>query len=294
MNLHHTVMLGEAVAALNIKPVGTYIDATVGAGGHTRAIIEKLGAGNTFLGLDADPTALSAVAPTIQKSSAHIHFIHANFREVAVVAAREQVPNVKGILADLGWRMEQFAGSGKGFSFTADEPLLMTYGDPGSYDTTAADIVNEWDEADIANVIFAYGEETRARVIARAIVKARESSPIATAVALADIVASVVPKRGKIHPATKTFQALRIAVNDEFAVLEAFITNAVELLAPRGRLAVITFHSLEDRIVKHRFRSLALDGAAMLLTKKPITASADELRINPRARSAKLRVIEKQ
>ena len=208
---------------------------------------------------------------------------------------KHTLTNIRGILADLGWRMEQFAEGGKGFSFQINEPLYMTYGDPSTYPFTAFDVVNDWKEEDIANVIYAYGEERQARKIAKAIVITREESPITSSGQLAEIISKTIKKNPKIriHPATKTFQALRIVVNDELDVVERFIDEAFSLLVPQGRLAIITFHSLEDRVVKHRFRSLKNEGQAVLVTKKPITASAEELRNNPRARSAKLRIIEK-
>lgn len=294
MTLHHTVLHDEAISALSIGSHGCYIDATLGAGGHSREIISRLGKDNTFLGIDADQTALDAFMKVgFPPTDANVLLECDNFKHLEDIISRNKLENIQGILADLGWRMDQFVEGGKGFSFSSDEPLLMTYGDPSEYPVTAFDLVNEWDEEDIANVIYGYGEEVKARQIAKAIVATRKSQPIATAKTLASVVESVVPKRGKTHPATKTFQAIRIAVNDEFSVLETFITSAFDALAPGGRLVIITFHSLEDRIVKHRFRSLAADGGATLLTKKPVVASAEELKLNPRSRSAKLRSLAK-
>jgi len=191
--------------------------------------------------------------------------------------------------------MEQFAQGGKGFSFQVSEPLYMTYGNPADYAFTAHDVVNDWKEEDRANVIYAYGEERQARKIAKAIVEARAEATIVSSGQLAEIITKVIKKnpRVRIHPATKTFQALRIVVNDELDVVETFIAEAFSLLEPQGRLAIITFHSLEDRVVKHRFRSLRDNGQGLLVTKKPVIASVDELTNNPRARSAKLRIIEK-
>lgn len=296
MNLHHTVLRAEAVGALNIKGQGTYIDATLGSGGHSVEIISRLGAKNSFLGLDADQTALNAfIKKGVPKSEAKIFLECANFRDLATVVQKHKLTNIQGIIADLGWRMEQFAAGGRGFSFQVNEPLYMTYGHPADYAFTAHEVVNDWQEEDIANVIFAYGEERQARKIAKAIVEARAEKPIVSSFQLAEIVSKVVKKNPKvrIHPATKTFQALRIVVNDELDVVKAFIDTAFSILEPKGRLAVITFHSLEDRVVKHRFRSLKDDKQALLVSKKPITASAEELEINPRARSAKLRILEK-
>lgn len=296
MTLHHTVMLDEAVSALSVQSSGVYIDATLGGGGHSREIIGQLGKDNTFLGIDADQTALDVFMETgLSATDAEIILERDNFKNIEAITEHYDLQNIRGILADLGWRMDQFVDGGKGFSFKSDEPLHMTYGDPKDYPFTAHDLVNEWDEEDIANVLYGYGEERKARVIARAITAARTEAPIESAAQLADIVEQSVGKRGKsrIHPATKTFQALRIAVNDEFEVLEQFITSAFDLLEPGGRLVIITFHSLEDRIVKHRFRSLTEDGVGTLLTKKPVVAGETEISHNPRARSAKMRVIEK-
>jgi 16S rRNA (cytosine1402-N4)-methyltransferase len=203
---------------------------------------------------------------------------------------------VDAILADLGWRTDQFTDGGKGFSFNAEEPLLMTYGDPDKYIFTAHDIVNSWEEENIADVLYGYAEERHSRRIAKAIVEARNKSEIKTANQLAKIINDAVPgfyKSGRIHPATKTFQALRIAVNDEFGTLEKFISSALDSLTEDGVLAIISFHSLEDRIIKLRFREAVKTGNYILVNKKPVSASREELLQNPRARSAKLRVIKK-
>lgn len=297
MSSHITVLRTEAVSALNIQPKGVIVDATFGAGGHSEAIASALGANGTLVALDVDPTAFTGAAERFAAYAPTTHFLTGNFSDIDTHLQSVGVTAVDGILADLGWRTEQFEESGKGFSFSKDEPLLMTLGEPDDYVCTAGDIVNEWDEADIANVIYAYGEERAARRIAGAIVAARKETPITTAAQLADIVEAAMPRRGnhhkKIHPATKTFQALRIAVNDEFAHLERFIAASIDLLAPGGRLAIITFHSLEDRIVKHAFRDLAHDQVVTRITKKPIISEAGERDSNPRARSAKLRVVEK-
>lgn len=298
---HTTVLLKEAVAGLAFTKDAVVIDATLGHGGHASAILEKLGTGGVLLAIDADVVAVQQFQSVLPSHHASVQLATGNFKDVASIAAAHNIEYADAILADLGWRMEQFGGSpeeggGKGFSFSADEPLAMTYGDPKTYPFTAYDIVNEWHEEDIANVIKGYGEDRFARRIARAIVTAREVAPITQAAQLADIVKAAVPgahRHGRIHPATKTFQALRIAVNDELDALRTFIDSSVALLAPHGRLAIITFHSIEDRIVKHTFRSLEQSETVRRITKKPITASAEELHTNPRARSAKLRIIER-
>jgi 16S rRNA (cytosine1402-N4)-methyltransferase len=295
MEQHITVLAKEAVEGLNITPSATIVDATLGSGGHARAILGKLGKGGTFIGLDADRSAIEALEESLS-SAADTHLLNRNFRKVDKVLKELNIQNVNGILADLGWRMEQFGGGGKGFSFLIDEPLLMTFGDPKNYPFTARDIVNEWKEEDIKNVLKGYGEEKFAGRIARHIVEAREEAPIERSGELAEIIFHAVPgfyRRGRIHPATRSFQGLRIAVNDELEALEEFIKKSIAALAKEGRLAIITFHSIEDRIVKQAFRKAEAEEMGTVLTKKPITATSEELSGNPRARSAKLRIFEK-
>jgi 16S rRNA (cytosine1402-N4)-methyltransferase len=293
---HITVLPKEGVEALALKPDSVIVDATLGASGHGLRICEALGGKGTYIGLDADITAIEGSPLKNQSGGPSIHLVQKNFAQIREVVSSLHIDEVDGILADLGWRTDQFTDGGKGFSFSADEPLSMTYGAPEDYTFTASDIVNEWDEENIADIIYAYGEDRQSRKIARAIIAARTIAPIKTAKELSQVIEAVMPpfyKRAKINPSTKTFQALRIAVNDELGVLEKFITEAVTLLAPQGRLAIITFHSLEDRIVKLRFRDLAATGDFRLVVKKPIVASDDELMENSRARSAKLRILEK-
>lgn len=292
---HITVLRTEAVNALEVRADSVVVDATLGAGGHSTEILTKLGSGGTYIGLDADPTAITAARDLLQ-GEATMHFIHRNFSQLHVVLEELGIAHVDAILADLGWRTEQFTTEGRGFSFNDTKGLAMTYGGADDHLFTAADIVNGWVEEDIANVIYGYGEERYARRIAKAIVEARTSKEFTHAAELASCIAGAVPavyRYGKTNPATKTFQALRIAVNDEFAVLEQFIAAAWAVLSPGGRLAIISFHSLEDRIVKHSFRTLTHDQQGVLVTKKPITPTTEEVQQNPRARSAKLRVIQK-
>lgn len=287
---HVTVLLREAVESLALRSDSVVVDATYGAGGHAAVIATQLGQHGTLILLDADPTAFSAGTP---KTEATLHTSVSNFRHVDTTVRGCGVTKVDAMLADLGWRQDQFTDGGKGFSFSADEPLAMTFGEPTTYPFTAADIVNNWNEAAIADVIYAYGEDRQARRIARAIVTARAKQSIDTAAALATIVAETVrrPGRSKIHPATKTFQALRIAVNDELCALEEFLLSAKHLLVSGGRLSIITFHSIEDRIVKQTFKAWEVAGEAERLTKKPVVPSDAEVKQNPRARSAKLRTI---
>jgi len=293
MKTHTTVLEAEAVDALHVHSSATIVDATLGAGGHTKKILSLLGEEGTLVAIDADG---EAVAFLERLKASNVHLVVQNFRNIDLALKELEITAVDGILADLGWRMEQMGGNGKGFSFQVDEPLLMTYGDPENYLFTAHDIVNDWDERDIHNVLKGYGEERFARRIAKAIVVHREHQPIESSLQLAEIVKDAVPKRfqrGRIHPATLTFQALRIAVNDELSALKEFIQKSTSLLTPSGRLAIITFHSVEDRIVKQAFRELAKRNIGTVLTKKPITPREEEIKGNPRARSAKLRIFQK-
>lgn len=296
MEKHISVLTQEALDALAIKDSSIVVDATLGSSGHAGLIISKLGKGGTFVGIDADKDAIANAEIVLKDSVCTKHLIQGNFRTIDSILDLLHIQEVDAILADLGWRMEQFSGNGKGFSFQVDEPLIMTYGDAESYPFVARDILNDWKEEDIKNVLKGYGEERFSGRIARHIVEAREEKSIETTFELVAIIENAVPsfyRRGKIHPATRTFQALRIAVNDEFDALESFITKAIVRLKPRGRLAIISFHSTEDRIVKHLFMNLTHDHGGTVITKKPITASSEELAQNKRARSAKLRIFEK-
>jgi 16S rRNA (cytosine1402-N4)-methyltransferase len=292
---HITVLKHEAVEGLALTPKSIVVDATLGAGGHAGLILNELTTDGIFIGIDADSTAVSALQ-SLTTAPATVHLVVENFSRLSEVLENLHLPTVNAILADLGWRTDQFTDGGKGFSFSRDEELLMTYGDPATYAFTANDIVNDWNESDIANVIYGYGEEHYSRRIAAAIVAARKTGRIKTAKELASIIERAVPagyRNGRTHAATKSFQALRIAVNDEFTALEMFLASAITHLAPGGRLAIITFHSLEDRIVKHTFKEYVRTGLGVLLTKKPIIPTREELQQNPRARSAKLRIIKK-
>ncbi len=291
---HIPVLLNETITALNLKPDSVVVDATLGGAGHAKAILQHLGDEGVYVGIDADKVAISE-AEALKQSRATVHLVNDNFTNIGVIV-RELKLQPTAIMADLGWRSDQFETGGKGFSFQSDEPLLMTYGEPEKYHFTASDIVNAWEESSIADIIYGYGEERRARRIAKAIVEARQTKPIRTAKELAEIVAVAVShhtRYSRIHPATKTFQALRIAVNNELESLKKLLEDGFTCLVPEGRMAVISFHSLEDRIVKTFFKNLIGEGFALRQTKKPQIASDEELQNNPRARSAKLRVIEK-
>lgn len=296
---HITVLQQEVLNGFSPKKDAVIVDCTLGSGGHAIKLIETLGKEGVYIGIDQDPTALEASQKRIGSVEATVHYVLGNFRDITKLIKELNIQSVDYILADLGWRIEQFDGTSgikRGFSFNTDEPLAMTYGDPDDYAFTAADIVNEWSEEDIANVIYAYGQEHYSRRIAKAIVEYRSKQTIATAKELADIIYKAVPSqyaKKKIHPATKSFQGLRIAVNDEFDSLSTLITDGFLLMKKTSRMAIISFHSLEDKIIKEEFRSLKRDNKAVLVNKKPIVASREEIKNNPRSRSAKLRIIEK-
>jgi len=271
---------------------GFFVDCTVGLGGHSRALLE---AGATrIVGLDRDSAALAAAAEALAAFGDRVELVHADYRELDRVLDERGIAGVDGALADLGVSSMQLDADGRGFSFRRDEPLDMRMDQ--SRGETAAALLRRADEEEIADAIFRFGEERYSRRVARAIVNARLESPIDTTGRLAAIVRRAVPHRGyqRIDPATRTFQALRIWVNRELDGLDDFLARTTERLLAGARLAVITFHSLEDRIVKHAFRALAHPGGALrVVTKRPLTPANEEVERNPRARSAKLRAIER-
>ncbi len=300
---HIPVLLAPTLTLLEVRQGGRYIDGTVGAGGHSLAILEASGPDGRLLGLDQDPQALQVAGARLPHDQ--VVLVNANFRDLHTVAAEHGFTQVDGILLDLGVSSLQFDTAERGFAFQYDAPLDMRMS-PAT-PVTAADLVNTLPEGELADVIYEYGEEPASRRIARAIVAAR---PIESTGQLAQIVARAAgkPGRWRIHPATRTFQALRIAVNDELGALTAALPQAVSLLAPGGRLAVISFHSLEDRIVKTFFRDEARDcicpphqpvctcghkATLRIITRKPVEADEAEVQQNSRARSAKLRVAER-
>ncbi|MDO8522482.1 MAG: 16S rRNA (cytosine(1402)-N(4))-methyltransferase RsmH [bacterium] len=294
---HVTVLLHEAIEQLGIKSGDIAVDATLGGGGHARAIAEALGRKGMLIGLDLDQDAIKRTRIALKGfSKPKIHLVTANFRNLSSELAKLNVKQIDKALFDLGWSGYQLE-AGRGFSFLKDEPLSMTYSGSASEGTlTAATIVNEWAEESIADIIFGWGEERYSRRIAKRIVESRAKSPITTSLQLAEIIRSAVPpayRHGRIHPATRTFQALRIAVNDELGALKEGLTGAWRNLAERGRIAVITFHSIEDREVKRLFVKWEQEGSGKRITRSPIRVSAEEIKANPRSRSAKLRVIEK-
>lgn len=289
---HEPVMVPEVVSLLAPARGGLFVDCTLGLGGHSAALLEH--GATRLLGLDRDQQALQISAERLGPWSDRVELVHADYRDLHTVLAARGIAAVDGILADLGVSSMQLDSEGRGFSFRRDEPLDMRM--DRSAGPTAADLIASAGETDLANVIFEFGEERHSRRVARYIVNARASAPIETTGRLAEIVRKAVPVRGyqRIDPATRTFQALRIWVNRELDGLDAFLATATQRLLAGARLAVITFHSLEDRIVKHTFRALAAAGEALrVLTRKPVTAGEEELARNPRARSAKLRAIER-
>lgn len=296
MQQHTTVLLKESIDALNLEPRDVAIDATVGQGGHTKEIVKRVGPQGTVLALDADQSSLERAQEVLAGAAAHLIFMHGNFKHIRAHAARAGITTADAILFDLGWHSGQLE-SGRGFSFREDAPLLMTLSHtPEAYQVTAQDIIGNWTEDELTTLFRELGDERFAGRIARVIVETRKKTPITVASQLAEIVRAAVPARfrnGRIHPATKVFQALRIAVNDELESLRVGLAEALALLAPGGRLAVISFHSLEDRVVKETLKSAARDGLGTIITKKPITPSRSEAVGNPRARSAKLRIFEK-
>jgi 16S rRNA (cytosine1402-N4)-methyltransferase len=296
---HVPVLLKEAIDFLNVRRGGTYIDATVGLGGHSYEIAKRLGAPGHLIGLDKDPAALEIAKAKLVVSRSSlvvgetdwpkISLRHQSFGEIA----NDQRPaTIDGLLADIGLSSLQLSDAARGFSFQADGPLDMRM-DPRS-ERTAEQVVNHLDERELADVIYEFGEERRSRRIARAICRSR---PIRSTAHLADVISAAArpmnSEQRRIHPATRTFQALRIFVNRELDDLRALVNAAPRILKPEGRVVVISFHSLEDRIVKDAFRESVKQGYFRLLTKKPLTATEEESDRNPRARSAKLRAAER-
>jgi 16S rRNA (cytosine1402-N4)-methyltransferase len=287
---HDPVLLEESVLFLRPERGGTYVECTLGLGGHTEALVSR--GATRVIGIDRDAEALAIAKERLGPVAGRVELVHADYRTLPAVLSKRGITAVDGILADLGVSSLQFESEGRGFSFRRDEPLDMRM--DRSSGPTAADLVNAARETELADVIFRYGEDRQSRRIARAIVANR---PVTTTGALAAIVRRAIPGRGwqRIDPATRTFQALRIWVNGELEDLDTFVRRAAGHLAPAARLCVISFHSLEDRIVKHTMRGLASEENELrILTKKPIVPDDAEVGRNPRARSAKLRAIERQ
>lgn len=303
-SMHVPVLFQEVLDSLEVSPGGRYIDATVGGGGHAGGILAASSPDGRLLGLDRDPAAIETAHVQLALYDERVTLIHSSFNHLAEVAQSYGYVPADGILFDLGLSSLQLADPTRGFAFTTDGPLDMRF-DSTADSLTAATLVNELSLQELMDTLYQFGEEVQARRIAEAIVAAR---PLHTTKELASVIERVVRRRGRIHPATRTFQALRIAVNDELSILAAALPQAVGLVAPGGRLAVIGFHSLEDRLVKRFLRRESRDcicppevpacqcdhrATLRLVTRKPIRPTADEIATNPRARSARLRVAER-
>lgn len=305
---HVSVLLQECLDGLNIRPDGIYVDGTLGGAGHSSQIAKRLTTGR-LIGIDRDPVALKAAGERLAPYAERVTLVHSNFCEIAQVLDDLHIDAVDGILLDLGVSSPQLDDGSRGFSYMVDAPLDMRMNNEDP--VTAKDIVNTWSYEELRRILFDYGEERYAPRIADAICRRREEKPIETTLELVDIIRSAMPAaalREKQHPAKRSFQAIRIAVNDELGAVRKVMEAAIPRLNPGGRLAIITFHSLEDRIVKNAMADAAKGCTCppsfpvcvcgkkpqvKLITRKPITATQEELEANPRSRSAKLRICEK-
>jgi len=286
--IHQPVLLKQTLGYLDPNPGENFIDCTFGFGGHSLALLEKNGPDGKILGIEQDKEVLEKAV-----SNERLILVNDNFKNLGEIVKESEFGKVDGILFDLGVSSWHFDQSGRGFSFKRDEPLLMTCSQDGF---SAQEIINQWSKEELVSIFKEYGQERYAGPIAEAIYKQRKIEPIKTTGRLVEIISQVVPmkyQQGRIHFATRIFQALRIAVNDELDNLKQALPQALEILERNGRLVVISFHSLEDRIVKNFFRESAKKGEAEILTKKPIVPDEEETKLNPRSRSAKLRAIEK-
>jgi len=310
--MHTPVLLKEAIEILNPQKGEFFIDGTIGSGGHSEAILGKIGPSGKLLGIDWDEKAIESLKVQKFKNSENIILVNGNYADLMKILEKEKLGKTNGLIVDLGFSSEQLGG-GRGFSFMKDEPLIMRYSNKG---LTAAEIINSFSEKDLADIFWKYGEERFSRQIAKKIIEERKKGRILTTFELVEIIKKAVPKfyeRGRLHPATRVFQALRIYVNRELENLEILLKNIPEILKTKGRaphinnlqsekgdlneglcggrVAIISFHSLEDRLVKNYFRQMAKEGYVEILTKKPITPTKEEVKNNPRSRSAKMRAI---
>jgi len=294
IQIHKPVLSKQVLEYLGVEPNKNFIDATVGEGGHTVSILGKNGPDGKVLGIDWDQNQIENSRTLLSGFNGRTVLAHSSYAEVKTIVDQEKFGPVNGIIADLGyssWHIEQ---SGRGFAFSQDERLDMRYSE--DTELTAEKIINEYSEQDIEQIIHEYGEEKFSKKIAQEIVEARVQKPITTTAELREVIARAIPGRfqhGSIDYATRTFQALRIAVNGELENIKIFLPKALEVLAQDGRLVVISFHSLEDRIVKQFFKQMEDEHKGEILTKKPVTAESSEIKENPRSRSAKLRALKK-
>ncbi|MDO8462708.1 MAG: 16S rRNA (cytosine(1402)-N(4))-methyltransferase RsmH [bacterium] len=284
---HVPVLLREVVSHLGLRPDDDAIDCTFGSGGYTCAMLRETAPDGRVLAIDRDPSVRGA------SIDERVVLVHGSFQDIDTTAAETGFLAPRAIVADLGLSSPQLADPDRGFSFQHDGPLDMRF-DPTSDQPTAASLIATLPKEHLERIIREYGEERHARAIAAAIVDRRARKPLTTTGDLADCIVAILPKRGKVHPATRTFQALRIAVNDELATIRLSIPKMLALVAPGGRVAIVSFHSLEDRIVKQEFQGAEERGWGTRITKKPVTPSSEELESNPRSRSAKLRVIARR
>jgi 16S rRNA (cytosine1402-N4)-methyltransferase len=294
---HETVLLHETVDGLNLKSGAIVFDGTLGGGGHSAEIALRHKDTVKIIGTDRDAAAIKRTEERLKDLKSDFHLFLSDYRALDKILDEQKIEKIDGLILDLGLSSNQIDESARGFSFKNEEPLLMTFAESSSNPlVTAESIVNSWSEETLADIIYAYGDERYARRIARTIIESREHAPIKTTTELVAIISSAVPafyRHGRLHFATKTFQALRIATNDELGALKEGLLKAFDRLRIGGRMSIITFHSGEDRIVKNFYREKAKEEVAKLINKKPILPTDEETQKNPRARSAKLRILEK-
>lgn len=310
MEFHHvSVLLNECIENLNIKPDGVYVDCTMGGGGHSKEIVKKLSDKGLFIGFDQDKNAINTARERLSEYEGRVKFVHSNFENIKEELEKIGVHRIDGVLADLGVSSHQLDEADRGFSYMQDAPLDMRMDVRCEF--SAYDVVNTYTEDELAKIIKDYGEDNWAKRIAKFIVEERANKPIETTGELVDVIKKAIPKKARIdgpHPAKRTFQAIRIEVNNELGVITKMINDASSIMNDGGRICIITFHSLEDRIVKNAFKYLASDcicpqhlpicqcdkeSEVKIITRKPILPSDEEIEVNPRSRSAKLRVAEK-
>lgn len=311
MEFHHvSVLLDECIENLNIKPDGVYVDCTMGGAGHSKEIVKKLSNKGLFIGFDQDKNAIKTAKERLSEYSDRVKFVHSNFENIKDELEKIGVYKIDGVLADLGVSSHQLDEADRGFSYMQDAPLDMRMDVRCEF--SAYDVVNGYTEEELAKIIKDYGEENWAKRIAKFIVEERKEKKIETTKELVDIIKKAIPKKARIdgpHPAKRTFQAIRIEVNNELGVITKMIEDASSIMNKGGRICIITFHSLEDRIVKNAFKELSLDcicpphllmcqcdkkSEVKIITRKPIIPTDEEIEVNPRSRSAKLRVAEKK
>lgn len=307
---HVSVLLNECIENLNIKEDGVYVDCTMGGAGHSKEIVKRLSDKGLFIGFDQDKNAIATAKERLSEYSDRVKFVHSNFENIKEELEKLGVDKIDGVLADLGVSSHQLDEADRGFSYMHDAPLDMRMDIRQSF--SAYDVVNTYSEEDLARIIRDYGEDNWAKRIAKFIVEERKNKPIENTGELVEVIKKAIPKKARIdgpHPAKRTFQAIRIEVNNELGVINKMIRDAVSMMNKGGRVCIITFHSLEDRIVKNEFKELSLScicppslpicqcdkvSEVKVITRKPILPSDEEIEMNPRARSAKLRVAEKK